>query len=249
MPSLPRRSPATAADQVATYPTLDERGDARRRFLKLCAISSVSGALGLQLVGCPSKGGVNDGTWVPWDGPHVAGGKMPPPEDAPVALVIGGGPIQVTFRGGEQAKLVVAAVVVPRRGQDVRGDVSSKAAEHAQLVQKLLKEHPVDMLGDAASLGDLEDLLRAAINRTVAGGYIKEISIARARPPRPKQEAAGDEKAALEEPAAPAKRAPARAPTAGKPAGKVAPPPENKLAKVKQIWAPCRRSGCTTCGR
>ena len=58
----PRRSPVPSSDLAAAYPTLSELGEARRRFLKLCALTSAGAFLGLELTGCPSGGGATGAT-------------------------------------------------------------------------------------------------------------------------------------------------------------------------------------------
>jgi hypothetical protein len=261
--SVPQREAATSADDQPAYPTLSDHAHARRRFLKLCALSGAAATLGLPLTGCPGGGGGGGGPgpdWVPWDDtPQMAGGMRPLPMGKPVAVVVGGGPINVTFSDGVKRSIVVAAVLTPAPGVNAIKDCSTQSATHAALVEKHASLHPSSVLQDAAAIQALEDAITNEINATLPQGYMNGVSIgqAKAAPAKVAPDSASDSSAyKSSERSAPA-RAPA-APAASAPmenAGAPAPAQAKSLSKTpskpraifKEIWAPCRRSGCTTC--
>lgn len=263
--SLPQREAATDLDDPPSYPTLSDHAHARRRFLKLCALSGAAATLGLPLTGCPSGGGTGGPgpDWVPWDDtPQMAGGMRPLPMGKPVAVVVGGGPIDVTFSDGVKRSIVVAAVLTPAPGVNAIKDCSTQSAAHAALVQKHTSTHPSSVLQDATAIQALEDTIMGEINLTLPQGYMDGVSIGEAKkaPAKVSRDSASDSaasrsverSASARAPAAPAAQAPAES------AGASAPPQAKAMRKppsaptkprvaFKEIWAPCRRSGCTTC--
>jgi hypothetical protein len=243
------RSPVDPSRQPG-YPSLGEHGEARRRFLKLAALSSAGLALGLPLTGCPGGpggGGLGAGgggnSWLPWNEPEHLAGEVAMPMGAPVGVVVGGGPIPVTFQDGTQVKLVVAAVVTPLEGMDVQGDFVRLSQTHAQLVTDEAKGVPASVLSDAAALDAFEAKLFDRLVSTLSSGYLDEVSAAKAEPesasaPEPARESeAADVAYERAEEAAPAEAAAEPAAVPVKPS-----------LSASRIWAACRRPGCTTCG-
>lgn len=263
------RTPARPEDDRAGYPPLSAHAEGRRRFLKLCALSAVASGLGLELTGCPGDGG-GDGLrglgpdWLPWNDHEVhLAGAMPMPVSRPIAVVVGGGPVAVTFKDGVQTELVVAAVVRAFQGWDPAPHYSQRAQAHAEAVRAAAAEVESSVLGDAAALDAFEARLLQALSGDVPDGYVEEVSVAKAgAPPAPlEREEAADEGAPSEAPAPAAPQASEPAPAAASAARVEAPATAAKaqarapLAKgeassgAPQVWTPCRTPGCTTCGR
>jgi len=248
----------TSADEPA-YPSLGARGETRRRFLKLFALSSAAAALGLELTGCPAPGGsgnnpsapplANPPGYSPWESGHVAG-DVAMPMGAPVAVVVGGGPVTVTFKDGVKAEIVVAGILRPEvNGADPAADMQAKAKEHADLVRKTAAGHDSTALGDAKSMQALEQAMLAALNQTLGLGYFEELSLAEAgRKPAGKRDDAGQAQPMRD--SAPMDDAS----DADVPEGDVAydsapaaPPRVATPLKAKTLWTPCRRTGCANC--
>lgn len=247
MPTPPR---SPVPDGLAGYPTLSEFAASRRRFLKLCALSSAALTLGIPLSGCPdpSGGGGGGGEWVPWEEEHLAG-AMPMPMGQPVGVVVGGGPVPVTFSDGAQVDLVVAGVFTPYDGlnADPAADFSSGAAQHAELVKAEAAKHAGSALQDPAAQDALENAIRDAINATLSNGYLDEASVAEARKEVSQAPAGASRSAPAAAAPMPADEAAALAAPA-EAAGDVAPAaPPARDKSFRRIWIPCRKPGCTHC--
>lgn len=250
----PRRVAAAASSP--SYPTLSAHGEGRRRFLKLCALSSAAAALGLELVGCPSKGAgggvkVSPPDWLPWDSDdgRVLAGEMMMPMGTPVAVIVGDGPIAITWGDGTKTELVVAAVVTPMEGTDVRKDFAGMAKNHIAVVKKTAAAQPKGVLGDPKALDALEAALLTALNQTLtSGGYVNEISAAEAER-GPRKEEASPLNEALEE-EAPAREVmqEASAPSQAAPPREQAVATPRRAPQAKTFWSACRSPGCTSCG-
>ncbi len=242
------------AELPATDPGVDQ---ARRRLLKLLGLSAAAAMLGLNLTGCPGGGGgggkmVEDiWDWMPWndefDDDDMIAGAMPMPMGRPVSVVVGGGPVSVTFSDGTSAKLVVAAVLVAE--EYVITSCAEKAEGDAKIVQDAMAAVGPEVLGDAEALAELEEKVRVALEART-GAMVETVSIAVAAE-KPKElgqarEAASESAdmgmAAASAPAAPAAEDPAASPTVSLGAGNTAKP------KSETIWTVCRRPGCTRCG-
>jgi hypothetical protein len=172
---------------------------------------------------------------MPWSRPQSIRGERVAPSRTPVAVVVGGGPIAVTFSDGAAAELVVAAIVVPVAGQDPVADAARLATQHAAAVRAEAAAVAAATLGDATALGQLEARLLTALNATLGGGgYLEEVSVALAKttPERKDEAAPARERREAREEAAPT-LAQGRA---------------DLPARADTLWAPCRREGCTTCG-
>ena len=251
------REPARAHD--AGYPTIAEFDPTRRAALRAIALAGLSAA-GLQLVGCPGGGSGPPPTgtppqpstapappapttrWVPWqndeDHRSYAGGKRPQPADEPVAIVVGGGPIPVTFSDGGTASLAVALVVQPGT---TPGAVKAGAPEHVAAVQAAARTLPGAVLESAAGLETLAARIQEEVLKATPGLVIERVQAAPAvEPSAPSSEErsdAGRASAQRKAAGAAAKTAPAEAPGPGR-----AP------LTGKQVWAPCGTPGCTSCG-
>ncbi len=254
-----RRQAITPAEDVAGYPSLSTHGETRRRFLKLFALSSAAAALGMELIGCPAPGENGNTTntlpvpggpdYPPWEYEALAG-DVAMPMGVPVAVVVGGGPIAVTFKDGAKVELVVAGILQPvSEGSDPATDMQAKAKEHADLVRKTVSTHDSAALSDAKALQALEQAILAALNQTLGGGYFQELSLAEAGR---KQTGKKDDRADAQpmRDAAPMDDAADADRSEGDVAYDSAAPPAPRLEtklKAKKLWTPCRRTGCTTC--
>jgi hypothetical protein len=252
--------PSSASVQPG-YPSLGGRGAGRRRFLKLFALSSAAAALGLDLIGCPAPGGSGNAPntppvptppgYVPWEPEHLAG-DVAMPMGTPVAVVVGGGPIAVTFKDGAKVELVVAGILRPTsNGTDPAADMQAKAKEHADLVRKTASGHDSTTLGDAQAIQALEQAILAALNQTMGGSYFEELSLAEAGRKQPAKE---DDRADAQpmrdsapmDDADMANADMAEGDMARDPAP-AAPPRAATPLKAKTLWTPCRRPGCKNC--
>lgn len=222
------------------YPTFAEFDPTRRAALRAIALAGLSAA-GLQLVGCPGGGGTsrNDASWLPWGREEIPLAGAPPPQHVtqPVAIVVGGGPIDVVFSDGRAAKLAVALVV--QRGTLV-GGVNADAPEHPAAVKAAARSLPGSTVDTAEGLDALGARIRDEVLKATPGLVLEGVQVAPAREP------------GSEEPAP----APARSADAAEPAGEArssaaaAPSKRGKPPLTgKQVWVPCRRPGCTSCGK
>ncbi len=237
------------------YPTSSQFDPGRRAALRAIALAGLSAA-GLQLVGCPGGG---SGTpplpstapaqpapttrWVPWqddeDHRSYAGGKRPQPADTPVAIVVGGGPIPVTFSDGVTASLAVALVVQPGT---TPGAVKAGAPEHVAAVQAAAKALPGAVLDSAAGLETLAARIQEEVLKATPGLVLEGVqaapAVAPSAPPSEERSDAGRASAQRKAAGASAKSAPADA------------PPTSRRAPLTgaQVWVPCGTPGCTSCG-
>ncbi len=196
-----------------------------------------------------------DTDWVPWRDPATetgpaepmrpGGAVAPRPFDLPVAIVVGGGPIDVVFSDGRKARLAVALVVQPGT---TPGGIKADAPEHVAAVKAAAKALPGAVLDDAAGLETLGARIQDEVRRATPG-LVLELVLE------------GVQAAPVQEPAPPgAPRAsappPAAAPSAGvaPSAGAVAPsaPAVARPARApltgSRVWVPCGKPGCTACG-
>lgn len=201
-----------------------------------------------------------DTEWVPWreteTGPldpppeHIPLGGAPPPSDwnRPIAIVVGGGPIEVTFSDGASASLAVALVVQRSTTPDA---VKADAPEHAKAVQAAARTLPRSTLDSADGLATLEARIQEEVLKAVPGLVIEGVQAAPAvldehPAPEPARSSAPSAPApAPPPPSAPAASAPAPAPAAPRAGGAAA-----KRAPVtgRGVWVPCGKPGCTSCG-
>jgi hypothetical protein len=246
------REPARPHDPG--YPTFSEFDPGRRAALRAIGLAGLS-AVGLQLVSCtgggtsPPPSGTDtkppapDTEWVPWRDPEngpdapLAGAEAPYEPEQPVAVVVGDGPIDVVFSDGRQAKLAVALVV--QRGTLV-GGVNADAPEHPAAVKAAARSLPGSTVDTAEGLDALGARIRDEVLKATPGLVLEGVQVAPAREP------------GSEEPAP----APARSADAAEPAGEArssaaaAPSKRGKPPLTgKQVWVPCRRPGCTSCGK
>ena len=242
------------SDALAGYPTLSAFAASRRRFLKLCALSSAAVTLGLPLVGCPGDpqqgsggGGGSGGEWVPWDDTQRLAGEPMMIQIAPVGVVAGGGPVAVTFKDGAQADLVVAVVVVVEEGVHVQGEFGRLADTHAAAIQAEAAKVDRAVLADVVQLEAFEAALFAAIAASVQVGSLQEVSVAEARADEPARAPARREAPAREEEAREAVQEPAP-PQEAAPAGDAPAAPPRPTLAAKQLYVPCRTPGCSNCG-
>ena len=259
MPAPARRA-APPADPG--YPALLELAD-RRQALKLFALSVAGAALGLPLTGCPgpsSSGGpappppaTDPPDWLPWrqSTPMRLAGEVAAPMPRTVAVVVGGGPVEATLADGSTRRLVVA-VVVQAHGSP-QADASARAAADAELIRAAARELTPEALADAAALDAFEARLLAALApawprplEELSVGLAVE-SVPPASPaPRASREAAHEEAAEPAPPReAPPRESEARQESSDATAAQAASPGPTAGA----LWAPCRRPGCTSCGR
>ncbi len=233
------------------YPTFSEFDPGRRAALRAIGLAGLS-AVGLQLVSCtgggtsPPPAGTDtkppapDTEWVPWrdpeDGPDMplAGAEAPYEPELPIAVVVGGGPIDVVLSDGREAKLAVALVV--QKGTQV-GAVKPDAPEHVTAVKAAAKALPGSTIDTADGLDALGTRIRDEVLKATPGLVIEGVQVAPAHEP------------GSEEPA-PAPSADAGAPRAAAAESSAAPPKRGKPPLTgKQVWVPCRKPGCTSCGK
>ncbi len=175
-------------------------------------------------------------------------GEMMMPMGAPVAVIVGDGPIAITWGDGTKTDLVVAAVVTPRSGTNVKKDFASMAKKHVDLVRKTAAAQPTSVLGDSKALQALEMALLNALNGTLtSGGYINEVSAAEAEK-GPRKEVPAQNEAMEEEAPAGEVMQEASAPSEAEPALEQAAAAPKRAPKAKKFWSACRRAGCTSCG-
>jgi len=254
----PLRHPAVSRE--VGYPSLSAHADSRRRFLKVCALSGAAATLGLQLVGCPggNGGGGSSGTppvtsgssgYQPWQQTEHLAGDEAMPMGEPVAVVLGGGPIPVTFKDGVKADLVVAGILTPLEDIDAAADASKLAAEHADQIRQVAAGRPSSILADAKALDAFEDAVRDALNPTLRGGYLEEVSAAEAErePEKVEDRADAAEDAASEEEADAAPMDDVAGDVPGDVPAPAAAPRITKPLKARKLWSPCRKAGCVHC--
>lgn len=263
----PSREPARPHDPG--YPTFSEFDPGRRAALRAIGLAGLS-AVGLQLVGCTSDGktppptGTDtrtpppDTEWVPWrdpeDGPDmpIAGAEAPYEPELPVAVVVGGGPIDVVFSDGREARLAVALVV---QHGTLLGGVNAGAPEHVTAVKAAAKALPGATIDTADGLDALGARILEEVRSATPGLVVEGVQVAPAHEPSAEPapappsadaaapaESAGQARSSSAEGAAPASAGDARASAAPAKPGK---PP----LTGKQVWVPCRKPGCTSCGK
>lgn len=275
------REPARPHDPG--YPTFSEFDPGRRAALRAIGLAGLS-AVGLNLVGCPGGGGTGtpttgtgsgpatdtgtpkpDTDWVPWretetgplDRPHdIPLGGAPPPSDwnRPVAIVVGGGPISVTFSDGVTSSLAVALVVQPNTTPEA---VKADAPEHTAAVRAAAKALPGSTLDSAEGIAALEAKIQEEVLKAVPGLVIEGVQAAPAvpdaQPDAPEPEPSRSSAPAPSAPAPPPPSAPAPAPSPAPPAGGVAATSPVKTGRAplrgKAVWVPCGKPGCTSCGK
>ena len=141
------------------------------------------------------------------------------------------------------------SVTITMAGTNAKADCSSRAQAHAKLVQDVVKEHPSSVLTDAKALDALEAKLMEQLNQNLGSGYMDQVSVAKKKKPVAPAESASDD--AARAPSAPSEGASAAERAAPPPAASASPatPPSKPKAPVaKQIWTPCRKAGCKSCG-
>jgi hypothetical protein len=170
--------------------------------------------------GTPPK---TDTDWVPWreteTGPpdvpprNIPLGGAPPPSDwnRPIAIVVGGGPIEVTFSDGAKASLAVALVVQRSTTPDA---VKADAPEHTAAVKAAAKTLPRSTLDGAEGLAALEARIQEEVLKAVPGLVIEGVQAAPAvtdAPPPPSGAGARRRRRLRRRPRAPGACAPAPA--------------------------------------
>lgn len=265
----PARRPAPASEPG--YPTLHELSTDRRQALKLFALSAASAALGLPLVGCPGQPGagsapppppIDPPAWLPWrDDParRPMSGEMAMPMPRTLAIVLGGGPIEVTLADGSACRLVVAVVVDASQGSP-QADAKGRVAADVELIREEARALAPAALTDAAALDAFEERLRGVLGAAWPRP-LEEVTVgiaeaetdaaqgaARAQEPAAAHEAASSQVASRNDLAAPREEAKREAEPAREPAA-LPTRAASSAPRAEQLWAPCRRPGCTTCGR
>lgn len=231
------------------YPTFADFDPGRRAALRAIGLAGLS-AVGLQLVGCGGGGSPPtttepkpgtepppqpDTEWVPWrdpDGPDypVAGTVSPPQHDQPIAIVVGGGPIEVVFQDGYRTKLAVALVVQP--GTTPEG-IRADAPEHVAAVKAAAKALPGAVCDTPEGLETLAARIEDEVLKATPGLVLEGVQAA---PPYEPDEPPAEDEASRS--SAPAPRASASAAPAT---------PGKAPVTGKRVWVPCGRSGCTAC--
>lgn len=247
------------------YPSLRELGADRRQALKLFALTAASAALGLPLVGCPGEPGagaapppplpVDPPSWLPWRDDAARrqmSGEMAMPMPRTLAIVIGGGPVEVTLADGSTRQLVVAVVVDASQGSP-QADAKGRTAADVELIREEARALTPATLVDAAALDAFEERLRGVLGAAWPRP-LEEVTVGLAEQAGGAQEAAREPEAASSREASrnetPAPREEALREVA--PAREAAVAPARAASsgpRAEQLWAPCRRPGCTTCGR
>jgi len=234
------REPARPHDPG--YPTSTEFDPTRRAALRAIALAGLSAA-GLQLVGCPGGGGSSrhDTSWLPWGREEIPLAGAPPPQHLtqPVAIVVGGGPIDVVFSDGRAAKLAVALVVQPT---STPGGVKASAPAHVEAVKAAARSLPGTTCDTAQGLDALGARIQEEVLKATPGLVLEGVQAAPAREPAPQSEPSGDAGAARSAPA------PAPPPAPPAPAEGAAAKPVKVPVTNDRVWVPCAKPGYTSCG-
>lgn len=171
------------------YPTLETDRDARRAFLRSLGLAAIAAAFG-PVVGCDRLGGSvaglnqnakNAGSGnrnaPPPDTPPTAGTPIPPRWPGPKAALVGGGPIPVTFAGGDKGWVAIAAMVDPN---DTALEDTLVGLESAIVAatQKRLADEPRTVLGDVAKCDAIEKELTATLNQLAKTDKLESVTIA-----------------------------------------------------------------------
>ena len=215
------------------YPTLDADRDARRAFLRSLGLAAIASAFG-PLAGCDRLNGTVAGIdkntknagpgnkgGPPPDTPPTAGVPLPPKWPGPKAALVGGGPIPVTFAGGDKGWVALAVTFDPNDTALEDRLVELESAIVAA-TQKRLAGEPRSVLGDVKKCGLVEKELTATLN-----GLAKTDKLASATLVELTEDAVRTSKAIGRRPQSPAP-APAPAPSASAPSAAAPAPPARK---------------------
>lgn len=215
------------------YPTLEDTADGRRAFLRSIGLAAIAAAFG-PVAGCDRFGGTIAGVdkntknagpgnkgGPPPDHPRTAGVPPPPKWPGPKAALVGGGPIPVTFAGGDKGWVALAVTFDPNDAALEDTLVGLESAIVA-MTQKRLAGEARSVLADVGKCDAIEKDLVRELNRMARTGKIVSATLAELT-----EDAVRAQKSGARLPESPAP-APAPAPAASAPSAAAPAPPARK---------------------